>query len=77
MFKPRQLEKTKPILKKNYEASDVDVGVNEDGFLTADDRVTTIKATNFLYNLQQTKKGLHNSDYKRILEDRYFPEPDR
>ena len=28
---------------------------NEDGFLTVDDRVTTIEATNFLYNLQQRK----------------------
>ena len=54
MLKPGQLEKTKPILKKIYEASDV--GVNEDGFLTVDDRATTIEATNFLYNLQQTKK---------------------
>ena len=66
MLKPGQLEKTKPILKKIYEASDV--GVNEDGFLTVDDRATTIEATNFLYNLQQTKKGLHDPDYKRILE---------
>ena len=54
MLKPGQLEKTKPILKKIYEASDV--GVNEDGFLTVDDRATTIEATSFLYNLQQTKK---------------------
>ena len=32
MLKPGQLEKTRPILKKIYEASDV--GVNEDGFLS-------------------------------------------
>ena len=66
MLKPGQLEKTKPILK-NSEASEV--GDNEDGFLTVDDRATTIEATNFLYNLQQTKKGLHDTDYKRILEN--------
>ena len=66
MSKTGQLEKTKPILKKNYEASAV--GVNEDGFLTIDDRATTIEATNFLYNLRQRKKGLHDPDYKRILE---------
>ena len=60
MLKPGHLEKTKSVLKKNYEASDV--RVNENGFLTVDDRTTTIDATNFLYNLQQTKKGLHDPD---------------
>ena len=53
MLKPAQLEKTKPILKKKYEASDV--GVNEDGFLIVEDRATTIEATFLLYNLQQKK----------------------
>ena len=65
MLKPEQLEKSKPIFKKIYEASDV--RVNEDGFLT-DDRATTVEGTNFLYILQQTKKGLHYPDYKRYLE---------
>ena len=66
MLKPGQLEKTKPILTKSYGAPDVEV--NEDGFLTVGDRATTIEATNFLYNLQQPKKRLHDPDYKRILE---------
>ena len=48
MLKPGQPEKTMPILKKIYEASDV--GVNEDRYLTVDDRITTIEAANFLYN---------------------------
>ena len=66
MLKPGQLEKTEPILKQIYEASDV--GVNADRFFTVDHRATTIEATNFLYRLQQTKKGLDDPDYKRILE---------
>ena len=72
MLKPGQLEKTKPILKKIYQASDV--GVNEDGFLTVDDRATTIQGTNFLYNLQQTNNRLHDTDYKRFFQKRsIFP----
>ena len=55
-----------PISKKKYGASDV--VVNGDGFLTVDNRVTTIEVTNFLYELQQTRKGLNDHDYKRILE---------
>ena len=45
-----------------------DGGVNEDGFFTVHDRVTTIEATNFRYSLKQTKKGLHDPDCKRIWE---------
>ena len=66
MLKPGQHEEAKPILKNFYKASNV--GVNEEGFLTVDDRATTIEATNFIYNLQQTKKGLYDPDYKRISE---------
>ena len=53
-------------MKNNFETSDV--GVNEDGFLTVDDRATTIEGTNFLYNLQQTNKRLHDTDYEAVLE---------
>ena len=66
MLKPSQLEKTKHILKKIYDATDV--SVNEEGFITIGDRATTIEATNLLYNLQQTKKRLHDPDYAKILE---------
>ena len=52
--------------EKNYEASDV--GNNEGPFLTVDDRITTIEATNFLYNFLPTKKRLHEPDYKRLSE---------
>ena len=38
MMKPWQLEKSKPILRKLYDSSDV--SINEDGFLTLDDRPT-------------------------------------
>ena len=65
MMKPWQLEKSKPILRKNYDSSDV--SINEDGFLTLDDRPTSLEATSFLYNLQQPKTGLHDPDYRRIL----------
>ena len=65
MMKPWQLEKSKPILRKIYDSADV--SINEDGFLTLDDRPTSLEATNFLYNLQQPKTGLHDPDYKRIL----------
>ena len=59
------MKKIKANLEKNYEA--LDVGVSEDGFLIVDDLATTIEA-NFFYNLQQTKKQLHDPDYKCILE---------
>ena len=65
MMKPWQLEKSKPILRKIYDSSDV--SINEDGFLTPDDRPTSLEATSFLYNLQQPKTGLHDPDYRRIL----------
>ena len=65
MMKPWQLEKSKPILRKIYDSSDV--SINEDGFLTLDDRPTSLEATSFLYNLQQPKTGLHDPDYRRIL----------
>ena len=55
----------KPILRKIYDSSDV--SINEDGFLTLDDRPTSLEATSFLYNLQQPKTGLHDPDYRRIL----------
>ena len=64
-MKPWQLEKSKPILRKIYDSSDV--SINEDGFLTLDDRPTSLEATSFLYNLQQPKTGLHDPDYRRIL----------
>jgi len=53
-------------LKLVYGTSDVEV--NEDGFPTVDDRVTTIEATNFVYILQQTKKVPHDPDEKGILQ---------
>ena len=65
MMKPWQIEKSKPILRKIYDSPDV--SINEDGFLTIDDRTTSLEATNFLYNLQQPKTGLHDPDYRKIL----------
>ena len=67
LLKPGQLEKRKPISEKHYEASDI--RNNEDGFLTVDDRVATTRDNDFLFNLQQTKKRLHDPDCKRILEN--------
>ena len=64
-MKPWQLEKSKPILRKIYDSPDV--SINEDGFLTVDNKATSIEATNFLFNLQQPKTGLHDPDYKKIL----------
>ena len=66
MLKPGQLERTKTFLIIIYEA--LDVGVNEDGFLSVDDRLTTIEATIFVYILQQRKKGLHDPNYKCISQ---------
>ena len=66
MMKPWQIEKSKPILRKIYESADV--SINEDGIIKIGDRETSIEATNFLYNLQQPKTGLHDPDYKKILD---------
>ena len=65
MMKPWQIEKSKPILKKIYDSPDI--SINEDGFLTIDDRPTSLESTNFLYNLQQPKTGLHDPNYQKIL----------
>ena len=65
MMKPWQLEKSKPILRKFYDSSDV--SINENGYLFLDDRPTSLEATSFLYNLQQPKSGLHDPDYQKIL----------
>ena len=46
MLEPRQNEKTKPVLKKKYEFSDV--RINDNGYLTVRDSVTTVEATNSL-----------------------------
>ena len=62
----------KPILKKNYETSDV--GVKEDGFFTVDDRETTIEATSFLYNLQQKNvKTTWHWLQTYFRQNRFFP----
>ena len=66
MMKPWQLEKSKPILRKIYD--DPDISVNEEGLLTEGDQTTSLEAKNFLFDLQQPKKGLHDPDYRRILE---------
>ena len=70
MLKPGKPEITKTTLKQIYEVSDE--GVTEDGFLTVDDCKTKIEATSFLYNLLHPKKGLHDPDYKRFLENIHF-----
>ena len=66
MMKPWQLEKSKPILRKIYD--DPDISINEEGLLTVGDQTTSLEAKNFLFDLQQPKKGLHDPDYRRILE---------
>ena len=66
MMQPWQIEISKPILPKRYDSDNV--SKSEDGFLKIGDRETSIEATNFLYNLQQPKTGLHNPDYKKNLD---------
>ena len=70
-WSPVSPNKQRQSWKKVYEASDV--GVKEDEFLALDDRVTTNEATSFFPKLQQTKKGLHYPEYKRILVKTDFP----
>ena len=65
-MKSWQLEKLKPILRKKYD--DPDISINEEGLLTVGDQTTSLEAKNFLFDLQQPKKGLHDLDYKKILE---------
>ena len=65
MMKPWQIEKSKLILRKIYDSPDV--SINEDGFLTVDDKPTSLEATNFLFKLQQPKTGLHDPDYRKVL----------
>ena len=67
MMKPRQIEKSKPILRKIYDSDNV--SISEDVFLKIGDRGTSTEATNFLYNLQQPKTRLHDLDYKTILDN--------
>ena len=55
MLNPGQLEKSDNLEKEIYVAADV--AVNEDGFLTAVDRVPIIEA-NFVYISQQTEKRI-------------------
>ena len=66
MRQPHQIEKSKPILKNLLDNPDNEI-INE-GVLTIGDRPTSIEASTFLYNLQQNRKQLHDSDYKLILE---------
>ena len=66
MMKPWQIEKSKPILKKIYD--DPDISIDEEGLLKVGDQTTSLEAKNFLFDLQQPKKGLHDPDYKKILE---------
>ena len=65
-MKPWHLEKSKPILKKIYD--DPDITNNEEGLLKVGVQTTSLEAKNFLFDLQQPKKGLHDPDYKKILE---------
>ena len=65
MMKTWQIEKSKPILRKIHDSPDV--SINEDGFLTVDDKATSLEAANFLFKLQQPKTGLHDPDYRKVL----------
>ena len=65
MLKP-QIEKSKQILKKLGE--NADIAINDEGLLEISERPTSIDATSFLYNLQQTKKQLHDPEYETILK---------
>lgn len=71
MMKPSQLERSRTILKKIYDASDI--SVDDEGFLKIGENTTAIEATNLLYNLQQSQKRLHDPDYKTILEKLNLP----
>ena len=64
-MKPWQTEKSKPIRKKFFDSPDI--SINEDGFLTIDDKPTSLEATNFLYILQQPKTSLHGPNFQKIL----------
>ena len=66
MLKPSQIEKSKQILKKLGE--NADIAINDEGLLEIGERPTSIDATSFLYNLQQTKKQLHDPEYETILK---------
>ena len=65
MMKTWQIEKSKPILRKIHDSPDV--SINDDGFLTVDDKATSLEAANFLFKLQQPKTGLHDPDYRKCL----------
>ena len=53
--------------ERSYETSFV--GNNDDGFYAVEDRVMTIKDTNFRNNFQQTKQALHDTDFWRNMEE--------
>ena len=66
MMKPWQKEKSKTSLRKIYDSNNI--SIKDDGFLKIGYRETSTQATKFLHNLQQPKTGLHDPDYKKLLD---------
>ena len=62
-----QKEKTKPMLEKIEEAERI--SISSDGLVNV---TTSIDATTFLYNMQQSRKQPSDPDYSNILKNLYI-----